>query len=643
MVLFPLLDDEILELCDAKSKYSTNDLIAKLEEDLYLLLAILPADEVVVISPTFLFESKICENILVRNKELLEQCFISILMKEDNLVEFNDKKQERYKRVENYQKYKKAYYKKRIKTIQKMPLAKEDKTVSVGTTSFSICIKLLEEEVEKNKISKEVFYDLKCRLIETEKASFLWESVCEQLTKANVPDSIIRKLKIRRIMSQSYLEAYQEEGIILVQNKKFYSIGKFRNMQIYDTLKINRIVSALGIKETILTMTCREFCMLKSNGDYMLAIKKVHDLIQSEKTSEEILQELKQEKVDLQLQNILKINYDFSKEKRKDMVDILIILATIKEEEAITKRGEWEKRKISSGQDYFFKEKGGVGFALARGYEMGESDAAIMAQKFIENLNPKVIAMAGFCAGKRGEVQLGDIIVANKVYNYDIGKQISRTSVLPEISNYSLDGDWLQFIERLGKEWMNNVNIQPPVDFEWQKIELLDTIRKGVSYYEKLHDESKFPNWTKAIEELLDDNFILIEGECLQLTDEGKKFICEYMVKNITNSASKPELLIGPIATGTKVQTWSKIFQLLESKHDRKTCALDMESHVIGKLGSVNKIPFIVVKGVGDYADDKKAFANRFIDYTSYMSCEFIMNLFTMEEFIPYWKNEKRK
>ncbi len=111
------------------------------------------------------------------------------------------------------------------------------------------------------------------------------------------------------------------------------------------------------------------------------------------------------------------------------------------------------------------------------------------------------------------------------------------------------------------------------------------------------------------------------------------------MVKNIDNRPPKKRLSIGAIATGTKVQIWSKIFQRLESMHDRKTYALDMESHVIGKLGNLNRIPFIVVKGIGDYADDGKAFANRFIEGTSYQSCKFIMDLFTMDEFMPYWRS----
>ena len=84
MVLFPSFDYEILELNSVTNKFTKERLVAKLEEDLYLLLAVLPADEVVVISPSFLFENIICEEVLKKNIEFLEECFVTILMKESS-------------------------------------------------------------------------------------------------------------------------------------------------------------------------------------------------------------------------------------------------------------------------------------------------------------------------------------------------------------------------------------------------------------------------------------------------------------------------------------------------------------------------------------------------------------------------------
>ena len=521
--------------------------------------------------------------------------------------------------------------------------------MSIGSTSFSICISLLEKERERYNIPYPIFSEFINRLRETETTSFLWESVCEQIKKEKLPDGIVRKLRVRAIMSQSYFKAYQKEGIILANDRLLGNVN-FSSAFTYDLIKIKKVFSALGIAVPLTMMCCKDFCALKKNGDFILAIKKVHDLLQTGKSIEDILLELRKEKVDWELQNVIKSQsfirkkgYNMATEKiEQKEIDVLIMLATREEEKAIIKQNEWTREKIPTGQEYFVYEKNGIYFALARGYDMGEADAGIMAQKFIDALKPKVIAMAGFCAGRKGKVHLGDVIVANKVYNYDNGKQISETKSLPEISNYSLKGEWYQFIERLDEKWIENIATQAPKDFDQQTIELLSTLlEKDSMDAKKLYDLGNYPDWKEVIANLQQQQYISITGKMLKLTKKGKKFIEEYIVKNMGDDTYEMKLHIGPIATGTKVQVWSEIFNVLESKHDRKTCAIDMEAHAIGKLSDINEIPFIVVKGVGDFADDGKAFANRYIEYASCASCQFIIELFSREDFIFYWKKEK--
>ena len=77
-----------------------------------------------------------------------------------------------------------------------------------------------------------------------------------------------------------------------------------------------------------------------------------------------------------------------------------------------------------------------------------------IAQHFIEFLKPVHIAMAGFCAGKKDDVVLGDVIVSSTVYRYGVGKQLSEHELLPEIHAFNLDFRWKQKAERFGDEWM---------------------------------------------------------------------------------------------------------------------------------------------------------------------------------------------
>ena len=378
---------------------------------------------------------------------------------------------------------------------------------------------------------------------------------------------------------------------------------------------------------------------LKLNEDFIEKISKVRKLLEKGQSCESIMNQLRRERIDKDLLDIVRGVCGIQKEGNRHMVDILIMIATPEEEQAIVSKGDWERKQEISLHEYYMCKKKGVTFALSRGYGMGESNAAIMAQNMITFLQPRVIAMAGFCAGNSGKVRLGDVIIANKVYNYDVGKQISEKEGLPEISNYSLRGDWLQFIERMNHEWLDIISEQAPVDFDWQCMELLSSLRKTDALPVESINFDMYPNWTNVVEKLEELGYILINADdtSISLTPDGKNFIGKHLVKNPKNIAQKPKVHIGPIATGTKVQVWSDIFKWLEARHDRKTCALDMESHVVGQLGEYNKIPFIVVKGVGDFANDGKPFANRFIEFTSFASCKFIMNLFTTNEFKPYW------
>ena len=77
---------------------------------------------------------------------------------------------------------------------------------------------------------------------------------------------------------------------------------------------------------------------------------------------------------------------------------------------------------------------------LAVQNDMGMVSAAILATKSIRAWKPKFVGMTGICAGVRGEVNLGDIIVAKKTLDYGSGK-IKEGKLTPDYSPISLDAD----------------------------------------------------------------------------------------------------------------------------------------------------------------------------------------------------------
>src|SRR5690349_14037454 len=113
-------------------------------------------------------------------------------------------------------------------------------------------------------------------------------------------------------------------------------------------------------------------------------------------------------------------------------VDVLILTALQDELEAVLALGEagragWQEQRDSAGFRYFVR-----GFpsapsevlkvAAAWSGEMGARAAAMRAQQLLNEIDPACLAMCGICAGHRGKVALGDVIIAEQLYGYDEGK-----------------------------------------------------------------------------------------------------------------------------------------------------------------------------------------------------------------------------
>lgn len=78
----------------------------------------------------------------------------------------------------------------------------------------------------------------------------------------------------------------------------------------------------------------------------------------------------------------------------------------------------------------------GVSVAAACALRMGPVSAAILATKVIAALRPKMIVLAGICAGVRNEVNLGDVVVSTDVIIWDSGKLVDGGELSPAPVSY---------------------------------------------------------------------------------------------------------------------------------------------------------------------------------------------------------------
>ncbi len=316
---------------------------------------------------------------------------------------------------------------------------------------------------------------------------------------------------------------------------------------------------------------------------------------------------------------------------------ILVMVSTDAEEKAIVSKEKFIEKSLGNGFSCLMKNERNLTIILARGIEMGEVDAAIMAQDIIRLLKPKIIAMAGFCAGKRGEMTLGDVVIADKVFRYGVGKQTDKFSLLPTQTNFNLDGRIKQRVERFGDSWRESYNIIAPKDFDLQCYEFLLELRECESSAEssKVLNYEKYPNWTELITYLKTNRLVKLDKthKNMSLTEKGYIKINDLSL-SFPNGflPAPPSTKVGVLATGIVVQQWDGIFDYLSKQYDRKCRVIDMEGHAMAKVAEFNNLKFFIVKGVGDFATDDKAFSNRFIEYAVYSSYRFIIEFWLKEE-----------
>ena len=188
MILFYYPDQEVLDLSGVGSRISIVAALDILEIELRLLVLFMPLEEIVVIPPTYYFESHLCRRLLARNAHFLEKGFLGFLMDESTFVEFRELKRSRYEHVHHIDKYRQAYYADRDFGLSQLPPTMcHPKGFSVGTASFEKWTSYLRERVRHAGLNKQAFGELIKRLADCrETQAFLWEAVEVVLDKVRI-------------------------------------------------------------------------------------------------------------------------------------------------------------------------------------------------------------------------------------------------------------------------------------------------------------------------------------------------------------------------------------------------------------------------------------------------------------------------
>ncbi len=152
----------------------------------------------------------------------------------------------------------------------------------------------------------------------------------------------------------------------------------------------------------------------------------------------------------------------------------VIIYVRDSEEEAIMRMYDWKELRFDTDEQLYYTAKDGKGRVVyaAKQDEMGMTASATLTIKCIEHFRPKYMILGGIAAGALNngseEQQYGDIILADKVWNYSNGKYVSKNEseivfgdvgFLPRPSIVCMDKELLPYFEKAVKSEYNENHV----------------------------------------------------------------------------------------------------------------------------------------------------------------------------------------
>ena len=314
------------------------------------------------------------------------------------------------------------------------------------------------------------------------------------------------------------------------------------------------------------------------------------------------------------------------------MIDVLIVTALKEEFDAVraVARGainDWQEHRDHAGFTYLTRDYTGVSgpfkVGLVRAVSMGGFAAGQVATRLVRELDPRCLAMCGICAGRRSQVFLGDVVVADRVYQYDTGKLYADGTMLQDITTYNLDPRWKQAAEHFTLPDVDRLQGARPLSLEQQQHWLLGILYDEEEPLRHPLRTSACPDWTRVVKRLKEKRFVTATG--LGLTKKGRNYFENQCLLFPDGFPPDPpfRVHVGPMAAGNKVVEDDAIFDRL-AKSERKILALEMEGAAIGMVAEMQRVPHLLIaKGVCDYADSDKD--DRYHAFAALASAEFTL------------------
>lgn len=304
--------------------------------------------------------------------------------------------------------------------------------------------------------------------------------------------------------------------------------------------------------------------------------------------------------------------------------DVLIITALKEEYDAVLKVdvgavGVWTVDQNSSGIDVAFRtyqamDGRPIRIALAWAGHMRTVATAYAAGCLIEMLAPRCLAMCGVCAGRRGKVNPGDVIIGSLLYKYDTGaisteyddQGVRHDRFQAEPNPYPLDEHWRrcsqEFKVPADTPWLAD----RPLTLEAQGNWVLAQLNVGEDPQKNPESAQRCPAWKATVTRLRKLEYVT-EHAPLALSAAGTRHIQNVLLLHRGSLPAEPahQVHVAPIATGDNVMRDPQLFDRL-SNTMRTVLGVEMEAAAIGETAHTRGMRWVVMKAAMDFADHDK-------------------------------------
>ena len=275
--------------------------------------------------------------------------------------------------------------------------------------------------------------------------------------------------------------------------------------------------------------------------------------------------------------------------------------------------------------EYRLAGGGSLLVALARPIEKGGTATGAVAGFLAERLRPRCLAMSGVCAGNPAEVVLGDVIFASFTYRYQEGQQ-STAGFHPDHRQTPAYESWIRAAQDLP---LAGLSTHGPVTEEEARRWVLERLlaREDPRAHRARSRYIADDEWAATLAGLVSDGLITMPVDRPRLTKSGREYIQRVRYLDVSPPRTLPyRVKAGPMASGDVVVKDGLTWDQLRAQGVETVAGLEMEAATVARMASSrDNLPWVVVKGVMDYADPGKD--DRFKPFAARASAEVMFGL----------------